>query len=97
MTDKELQEIADRCEETTPGPWSTKYSIEGQFSIVGACDREVTPCRQDIPALLAEIKRIRAVKDEFFRVLGEIDVDLDFILYREKKSASEALDALRSI
>ena len=88
MTDNEIKEIEDRCNHTTPGPWTSL--IEGRdfesgssFIMTGIPDGEniwsdkrgediyltgattadqdfIAHARQDIPKLIAEIKRLKS-------------------------------------
>jgi hypothetical protein len=76
MTDLELEEMARRCEQVTPGPW-VSY-IEGRdhtsgdsFIKANGLDRYlqggtdadryfIANARQDLPALIAEVRRLRA-------------------------------------
>ncbi len=75
LSDKELTEIEERCEKSTPGPW--KSYIEGRdhesgsdFIMTGGDDIELTgatkedqdfiaSAKQDIPRLLNEIRRLK--------------------------------------
>jgi hypothetical protein len=80
MTDKELDEIRERCDRSSPGPW--KAWVEGRdhtsgSSIVqtaaddiemsGATEADydfIANARQDIPRLLEEVRRLRALVRE---------------------------------
>lgn len=80
ITESELDQIAARCEATSPGPW--KSYIEGRdhesgdnFIMIGEGDTRgddlyiyqgthadqdfIANARQDIPRLIAEIRRLR--------------------------------------
>jgi hypothetical protein len=50
MTDEELDRIEARCNAATAGPWK-----DGEF---------IVAAREDIPALLAEVRRLRAELDD---------------------------------
>lgn len=75
MTDKELDEISDRCERASLGPW--KAWLEGRdhasgsnivqtgredIEMSGALPEDydfIAHARQDIPHLVAEVRRLR--------------------------------------
>src|SRR5258708_36664644 len=75
MTDEELKEIRDRAEKATPGPLLGLYlsgdTINGVKNAAGAVGlgevgltaadhKFITHARDDIPALLADVERLRA-------------------------------------
>jgi len=80
MTERELDEIRDRHDRATPGPW--KAWVEGRdhtsgssFVQTGGEDIEmsgattadydfIAHAKQDVPRLLAEIRRLRALVGE---------------------------------
>jgi len=164
MTEAELQEIEDRCNKATAGPWLTGVSLEqawggkdenyyGQVPpgeagvcplclmdksqllfvrviedmtyhlhkddcwtkiyadsgdlIVGQYDYDmggvastkedaefIVHARQDLPALIAEIKKIRAAKAVIEKALDKRDIDLWFALSEEGQAVENALDIL---
>ena len=75
MTDTELQEIEQRCNQATCGPWRSWIegrdhqsgsdfisTGDGDIELIGGtqADQEfIAAARQDIPALLAEIARLK--------------------------------------
>jgi hypothetical protein len=77
MTDEDLTEIATRCDRATPGPWRSWVEGRDHMSgssfiatagddieLVGAnpADQDfMAAARQDIPRLVAEIGRLRAM------------------------------------
>jgi hypothetical protein len=70
MTDEQLAEIRARCEAATGGPWEVGHKCEiytrhYQVGPIGdfwepADARFTAHAREDIPALLAEVERLRA-------------------------------------
>ena len=73
MTDEELDAIRKRCEAATPGPWYWWMSERPPFALGNDQDVNigvevakipdaefVAAARADIPALLAEVDRLRA-------------------------------------
>ena len=79
MTDDELRIIKEQCEKATPGPWisfiegrdhtsgSSFIRTAGEdIELSGATDADqdfIASCRQDIPSLLDEIKRLKQLLD----------------------------------
>ncbi len=80
ISDNELDEILARCNQTTPGPWTSfiegrDHSSGSDFIMTGTndsrgndielsgaskADQDFIACaKQDIPRLVAEIKRLR--------------------------------------
>lgn len=80
MKDTEIKQIKDRCERATKGPWISfvegRDHTSGSSFIRTACDDiELTGAsaddqdfiahaRQDIPALIEEICRLRKILDD---------------------------------
>ncbi|MBS0408494.1 MAG: hypothetical protein JSR86_01155 [Proteobacteria bacterium] len=76
LTDIELARMQARCDAATPGPWLARVERREGFSgsdfietsaqdieMLGATEADydfVAHARQDIPALLAEIERLRS-------------------------------------
>lgn len=83
MDINEINDIKERCEKATPGPW--KSYIEGRDHTSGSSfirtageDIELTgattydqdfiaAARQDVPALIEEVYRLRQLLDNFLR------------------------------
>ncbi|MDH6262516.1 hypothetical protein [Bradyrhizobium sp. BR13661] len=77
LTDEEIEAIKVRCEQATAGPWQSFIEKRDRFSgsdfvqtggediyLTGAtlADQEfIAHARQDIPRLIAEIERLRAI------------------------------------
>jgi hypothetical protein len=75
MTDKELKDIADRCDRATKGPWISFIegrdhesgsdfirTPTGDIELLGGTKADqdfISHSRTDIPKLLEEIKRLR--------------------------------------
>jgi len=86
MADAELEAIKARVEAATPGPWDASAPDEDGESIVGApgewWDWDHTTCehyddavfiahaRTDVPALVAEVERLRAANDRLAQRIG---------------------------
>ena len=80
MTKDELDEIRARCDRAAPGPWRAwvegrDHSSGSSFVQTSGTDVEmsgasaddydfIAHARQDVPRLLAEIHRLRALIDE---------------------------------
>ena len=80
MDIKEIYDIKERCDKTTPGPW--KAFIEGRdhtsgssfirtsgddIELSGATTNDqdfIAAARQDVPALIGEIIRLRNILDD---------------------------------
>ena len=80
MDIKEINDIKERCDKTTPGPW--KSFIEGRdhtsgssfirtsgddIELSGATTNDqdfIAAARQDVPALIEEIIRLRNILDD---------------------------------
>ncbi|OAJ75224.1 hypothetical protein AYJ08_00300 [Brevibacillus sp. SKDU10] len=78
MTEKELQEIRERVEKATSGPWKER-ARNGDFIhiakglVIGGNQNDVdfiTNARQDIPNLLSEIDRLRKALIEIKEILS---------------------------
>ncbi len=77
MTDDELNGIRDRCDRASPGPWrawvegrdhtsgsSMVQTGSDDIEMSGATEADydfIAHARQDIPKLLAEVRRLRAL------------------------------------
>lgn len=85
MTDAELDEIRQRCEAVTPGPWSVHetphgYSIRWPHCVRATVARVwgiedsafVANAREDVPRLLAEIDRLRACREVLAAIIPGI-------------------------
>ena len=77
LTDAQLQEMLERCELATAGPWQS--FVEGRdhtsgssfirtaaadIELSGATDADhdfIARARQDVPALVAEVLRLRSI------------------------------------
>ena len=71
LNDEELREIEQRAEKATPGPWKVESSTEGDWVldnrddvIAGTFVQEgdadfIAHAREDVPALIAEVRRLR--------------------------------------
>lgn len=66
MTERELQAIRERWEAATPGPWVKNVNRNGivtsNYCITGLRDVDayfIAAARTDVPALLAEVERLR--------------------------------------
>jgi hypothetical protein len=80
LSEEYLTEIKNRCDQATPGPWKSyvekRDGISGSDFIMtmgediyltGATTADqdfIAHARQDIPTLLAEIERLKALKQE---------------------------------
>jgi len=70
MTNEELQAIKERCEKATSGPWRAhKYDVDYRVGstwvflfddIDGDTAQFIAHAREDVPALLEEIERLKA-------------------------------------
>ena len=83
MDINEINDIRERCEKATPGPW--KSYIEGRdhtsgssfirtagedIELTGATTNDqdfIAAARQDVPALIEEVYRLRQLLDNFLR------------------------------
>lgn len=83
MDINEINDIKERCEKATPGPW--KSYIEGRdhtsgssfirtagedIELTGATTNDqdfIAAARQDVPALIEEVYRLRQLLDNFLR------------------------------
>jgi hypothetical protein len=77
LTSEEIEAIKARCEQATAGPWKSyiekREKISGSdfiqtagedFYLTGATEADqdfIAHARQDIPRLIAEIERLRAI------------------------------------
>ena len=59
MAEKELQEIKERCEKASPGPWKVLNML---YNSVDEDAEFIAHAREDIPKLIAEIERLQALK-----------------------------------
>lgn len=78
ITEAQLREMLDRCESATPGPWKSFIegrdhdsgsdfiqTGNGDIELSGACvaDQDfIAAARQDIPALVREVARLRNIQ-----------------------------------
>ena len=72
MDINEINDIKERCEKATPGPW--KSYIEGRDHTSGSSfiattnDQDfIAAARQDVPALIEEVYRLRQLLDNILR------------------------------
>lgn len=83
MDINEINDIKERCEKATPGPW--KSYIEGRdhtsgssfirtagedIELTGATTNDqdfIAAARQDVPALIEEVYRLRQLLDNILR------------------------------
>ena len=77
MTDEELAAIEARVQAATPGPWKSSEQYlplyihgpsygdhRGRFSaIVPEDEAFIAHAREDVPALLAEVRRLRKIEE----------------------------------
>lgn len=89
MTDDELAAVEARCDAATPGKWywETDYEEEGGFSLLGPnmenvgwarheCDIVfLSAVRTDVPALIAEVRRLRKELNNALRDRREAQED----------------------
>ena len=82
LTQAELNEIKERAEKATSGPWQVASTTDGEYIL--DCDewvvaatferREdayfVAHAREDIPRLVAEIERLQAALEELAEFYG---------------------------
>ena len=88
MTEQELEAIRQRAEQATPGPWSMKQEgadfymadSQGRYLDITLADAIFAAhSRQDIPALLAEVERLRADIEHVSTVGESLVVSLDSV------------------
>ena len=88
MTEQELAEIRQRANAATPGPWSMKQDgaefyiadRNGRWLDVTLSDAIfISHARQDIPALLAEVERLRADIEHVSTVGESLAASLDSV------------------
>ena len=76
MTPAELAEIRERCEKATPGPWARvplcSVGVTHQW-LTQEDDDFCSHARTDIPALIAEVERLRTVIEEINNALWSDD------------------------
>jgi hypothetical protein len=86
MTDAHLADIRARCDEATPGPWEFDRMSDGVFLAASGkeicaayrperdADMEfIANARSDIPALLDEVERLRAVAEAARILIAEVE------------------------
>jgi hypothetical protein len=78
MTDKHLNEIEARANAASPGPWGCKWVYRGATRTAFLMREEgdgwfvgpnldatfIAHARQDVPALIAEVRRLQAERKE---------------------------------
>ena len=80
LTDKELDDILNRCDKATDGPWKSFIegrdhssgsnfiqTPDGDIELIGGSQHDqdfIAHCRTDIPRLVEEIRSFRANHDE---------------------------------
>ena len=86
MNEQRLQEIKKRADRATTGPWFCSWSTFEEFAkvnIEGFCitdelndfDAEfIAHARQDVPALIAEVERLRSV---IWRISDRYDISIN--------------------
>lgn len=104
MTNEELQQIRERAEKATAGPWEYDGSdimappfLDIVDHVYETADADfIAHAREDIPALMAEVERLRTIIDETqeYIVLHAFDTTVgrkidDFITERLKAQNSE--------
>jgi len=79
MTKNDLEEIEDRCNEASPGPWLHGNGVWFSDSMKHAINIDNVPntefiahARQDIPDLIAEIRRLQAKEIELRDMLARM-------------------------
>jgi hypothetical protein len=81
MTDDELTAIEARANAATPGPWKDNraagISGDGGEPVIGLpCNVDfVINARTDIPALVAEVRRLRGILDGLLGPLKDATVE----------------------
>lgn len=85
MTDEQLREIEERAERATEGPWAVvvKGNTVQSRAIPGVC-AGISPktgnasfiahARTDVPAMVAEIRRLRAIEEAAREVVDAMPV-----------------------
>ena len=71
MNEQELQAIEERANAATPGPWSMQQStlwldVSIGYLAHGLAERDkvfIAHAREDVPALIAEVRELRAKLD----------------------------------
>lgn len=89
MTDERLNDIAARAEKATPGPWGE--GAPGNPRVYGPINNKgdrsfVAHSRQDIPELLAEVKRLRLALEAAQKDTARLDILLQFMLHDGSES-----------
>lgn len=81
VTDLDIDAIEERANAATPGPWETAYdtgesihaeptlyapgNVEIAATFRADDDRFIAHAREDVPALIAEVRRLRFERDAF--------------------------------
>jgi hypothetical protein len=107
MTDEELARIEALANAATPGPWEVRahddlFAVKGQSGWVASMDADtsaadasnsefIAAARDAVPALVAEVKRFRAL---LVRAAEELPTN-DFGAYDRRALAEEIEEALR--
>lgn len=118
LTDERLAEIRARCDAATPGLWEVivKGNTVQSHAIPGVCSgispksgnaAFVAHARADIPALLAEVERLRQERDDLakehfdcpghFHVLQEIAENNGRLLIAAKQERDAALAEVATV
>jgi hypothetical protein len=81
LTQERLDAITARCEAATPGPWKVvegkSFGVQSENKNIANCFRAeneqfIAHARQDIPALLAEVERLREERDRAIAALEDL-------------------------
>lgn len=108
MTPGELAAIKARAEAATPGPWDTvlsRHVVSHADAFRGAPDWPLMPktvadatfishARTDVPALVAEVERLRAVCDGVAQKL--LGTELDALVRQGHEFLPDAVESLRA-
>ncbi|MDR4318733.1 Uncharacterised protein [Niallia circulans] len=87
LTTEQLNAIKERAEKASLGAWTVTHNTDivredpigsGFTDAIAFADRSIDAefiahAREDIPALIAEVERLRKVNEKYFGILSELE------------------------
>jgi hypothetical protein len=105
MTEDDLQAIEARANAATPGPWQLTGGRDEVYDIIGdgrdvvqqvlSPDAEfIASARTDVPALVAEVRRLRGICDGVAQKL--LSTEFDALVREGHERLADAVGSLRA-
>ncbi len=110
MDQKQFDAIKERTKNTTEGPWEMRASFDGDYVVVGEnpippiatylfdYDAEfIAHAREDVQALVAEVERLKADRDRWFKRESSLQKEIERLQVIEIETDSKLCEQKKEI